>query len=119
VSLQSGQTARRGQQVVCTNPAALGRTTTASLVPYFVSSAATTGQPWVTYPNLYTAACTSRGGATWLQIDARPGGHRPVVAPTLGPTWGLHADDVNLALGNLVHDVAAAETTYHAHHRSS
>ena len=54
------------------------------------------------------------GGATWLQIDARPGDRRPVVAPTLGPTWGLHLDDVNLALGNLVDDVAAAEATYRA-----
>jgi hypothetical protein len=31
------------------------------------------------------------------------------VSATRGPTWGYHADDVNLALGNLVADVAAEE----------
>jgi hypothetical protein len=85
------------------------------LTPYFVSSAATTGQPWVTYPGLYTATCETSGGATWLQVDARAGDTRPVATPTLGPTWGLHIDDVNLALGNLVNDVRAEETTYAAH----
>ncbi len=116
VSLQSGQKSAHGQQVVCTNPAALGQTTAAPLTPYFVSSAATTGQPWVTYPGLYTATCESSGGATWLQIDARAGDTRPVVTPTLGPTWGLHVDDVNLALGNLVNDVRTEEMAYAAHH---
>lgn len=116
VSLQSDQKDAHGEQVACTNPAALGQTTAAPLTPYFVSSAVTTGQPWVTYPDLYTATCQSTGGATWLQIDARPGDTRPVVTPVLGPTWGLHLDDVNLALGNLVNDVKAQETAYSAHH---
>jgi len=70
----------------------------------------------VTYPDLYTGTCRSSGGATWLQIDASAGDTRPVVTPTLGPDWGLHADDVNLALGDLVNDVAAEETAYSAHH---
>jgi hypothetical protein len=116
VSLQSGQTASKGQQVLCTNPAALGSSAAAPLTPYFTSPAGSTGEPWVTYPGLYTATCESAGGATWLQVDARPGDSRPVVAPTLGPTWGLHEDDVNLALGDLVQDVAAQEATYSAHH---
>ena len=116
VSLQSGQKAVRGQQVVCTNPAALGVTAAAPLTPYFVSSASATGEPWVTYPGLYTGACESEGGASWLQVTARTGDSRPVVTPTLGPTWGLHLDDVNLALGNLVDDVVAEESAYSAHH---
>jgi hypothetical protein len=116
VSLQSGQEATRGQQVVCTNPSALGATGPEPLTPYFVASAGTTGEPWVTYPGLYTGACESSGRATWLQIDASAGDSRPVVTPTLGPNWGLHVDDVNLALGNLVNDVRAEETAYAAHH---
>ena len=119
VSLQSGQTARSGQQVLCTNPASLGGDSAAPLTPYFVSSAGATGEPWVTYPGLYTGTCESTGGASWLQVDARSGDSRPVVTATLGPTWGLHADDVNLALGNLVQDVAAQEAAYSAHHRAS
>lgn len=84
-----------------------------------MASASATGEPWVTYPDLYTGACESGGGATWLQVDAQPGDSRPVVTPTLGPTWGLHLDDANLALGNLVQDVAAQESAYSAHHPPS
>ena len=60
--------------------------------------------PWVTYPGLYTAQCKSRGGATWLQVSATAvkGDPRPTVSASLGPDWGYHLDDVNLALGNLV-----------------
>jgi len=115
VSLQSDQHAKAGQQVLCTNPAALGSGAPASLLPYFVSSAST-GEPWVTYPDLYTGRCESKGGATWLQITARAGDSRPIVTPTLGPTWGLHLDDVNLTLGNLVNDVLAEEAAYGAQH---
>ena len=67
-------------------------------------------------PRPLHGTCESAGGATWLQITARAGDTRPVVTPTLGPTWGLHLDDVNLALGNLVNDVAAEETAYSHHH---
>lgn len=35
---------------------------------------------------------------------------------TLGPTWGLHLDDINLPLGNLVDDVKTEENAYSAHH---
>jgi hypothetical protein len=118
VSLQSGQRAKRGQQVLCTNPAALGGKASASLTPYFVSLGKAGAEPWVTYPGLYTATCENKGGASWLQIKARSGDTRPVVKPALGPTWGLHADDVNLALGNLVNIVKSEETAYSAHHHA-
>jgi hypothetical protein len=119
VSLQSDQRSQSGQQVVCTNPAALGATDAASLTPYFPSSSRATGEPWVTYPGLYTGACESADGATWLQVTATAGDSRPVVTPSLGPTWGLHPDDVNLALGNLVDDVAAQEAAYSSQHKSA
>jgi hypothetical protein len=63
--------------------------------------------PWVTFPRLYQASCISRGGATWLQVTdiAKPGDVRPVVQDTLGPAWGLHEVDINIALGNLVSDL--------------
>jgi hypothetical protein len=118
VSLQSGQRTGRGQHVVCTNPGGLAGTGPVTLTPYFVSSASATGEPWVTYPGLYTGTCESRGGATWFQITSRAGDSRPVVTPTLGPTWGLHLDDVNLALGDLVNDVMAEESAYAHQHRS-
>jgi Protein of unknown function (DUF3089) len=115
VSLQSDQRAIAGQQVLCTNPADLGSDKPAALQPFFPKRK---GVPWVTYPGLYTAACKTQGGATWLQITAAPGDPRPVVSPTLGPTWGLHLEDVNLALGNLLADVTAEEASYSAQHKA-
>jgi hypothetical protein len=115
VSLQSGQTATTGQQVLCTNPADLAGGS-GPLDPYFpTASSPTPGvsvtTPFVEYPDLYTAQCESSGGATWLQVNAigAPGDTRPRVSAALGPTWGLHLDDVNLALGNLI-DIVGQET---------
>jgi hypothetical protein len=122
VSLQSGQTTRRGEQVACVNPAALGGGA-ADLDPYFLSVTQTSlrpsvSTPWVTYPDLYSARCVARGGATWLQVTdvAAASDSRPVVSEQLGPTWGYHAYDVNLALGNLLGDVAAQEAAWSATH---
>jgi hypothetical protein len=116
VSLQSGQTAKAGLQVGCVNPAAIGGGV-AALDPYFLTAESTppppiVTTPWVTYPGLYAASCRSAGGATWLQVDASDAAGRPLVSETLGPTWGYHRVDINLALGNLVDDVAAAESAY-------
>ena len=51
---------------------------------------------------------------SWLQVTttAAPGDPRPTVADSLGPAWGYHLQDVNLALGNLVADVASEEAAY-------
>jgi hypothetical protein len=109
-SLMSRQFAAAGQQVACVNPAALGGGT-ATLEPYFPRSS---GVPWVTYPGLYRASCESHDGVTWLQVsaDKAPGDRRPVVSAEYGAAWGLHVYDVNLALGNLVSDVAQLESAY-------
>ena len=120
VSLQSGQTATEGVRVACVNPAAIGGDS-AVLDPYFLEAQSTPPPPpitthWVTYPGLYSATCRSGGGATWLQVDTLAPAGRPVVTELLGPAWGYHLDDINLALGNLVQDVRAAEATYASNH---
>jgi hypothetical protein len=121
VSLLSGQPPGPSSlyQVLCVNPASLSSPTTPGLLdPRFPTRAAAVSSgsdpsgasklsatPWVTYPNLYSAQCEDRDGASWLQINdvAPPGDTRPAVnTSVLGPTWGLHLEDVNLALGNLV-----------------
>ncbi|HEV3265298.1 MAG TPA: DUF3089 domain-containing protein [Acidimicrobiales bacterium] len=111
VSLVSGQPPgpSRAFQVLCVNPTSLSSPATPGpLEPYFPTAAAGAAgnqpTPWVTYPNLYTAQCAYQDGASWLQVtDVAPAGDtRPVVSAVLGPTWGLHLVDVNLALGNLV-----------------
>jgi hypothetical protein len=113
VSLQSDQTRRRGLSVACTNPAALAGGT-APLTPFLIGTGAPVPSPWVTYPGLYRARCESKDGATWLEVTKAtgPGDTRPVVTEAAGPLWGYHADDLNLALGNLLTDVAAAEHTW-------
>jgi hypothetical protein len=114
VSARTGEGA--GLEVVCVNPAAPGGGTGA-LEPYRRTTpvpgpiGAITGPlpsaptPWVRYPRLYTAKCESANGATWLQITDVGGPTDQRVrfqSPVLGPTWGFHLADVNIALGNLV-----------------
>ena len=61
-----------------------------------------------------TATCESADGATWLQVTKTSGAsdRRPVVTEPAGPDWGYHDYDINLALGNLIADTAAAEKTW-------
>jgi hypothetical protein len=129
VSLQSGQTAKAGQQVACVNPAALSGGT-GDLRPYLLtdSQLGLTGHvltPWVTCPGLYSARCEHGGGATWLQVTSLAGtSHaRPVVnedkvgqTADTGPRWGYHAYEYGLVLGNLLHDVAGEEAAWEPRH---
>ncbi len=121
--LQSPATGAGDLQVLCTNPAALPGGT-GSLDPYFLNvSVGASGEsgagsaaptPWVAYPGRYTATCMSTGGATWLQVEPTPDppDGRPSVTEALGPRWGLHLVDVNLALGNLVRMVQDQSAAY-------
>ena len=118
-----GRTAVKGDQVLCTNPAALSGGS-GQLDPYFpthlvgitasIGALPSSTTPWVTYPDLFTGRCTTDGGATWLQVDdvRKPGDERPRLHDSLGPTWGLHLYDGNIALGNLVAIVGDEATTY-------
>jgi hypothetical protein len=118
VSLLSGQGGAGSQQVACVNPVTFSARS-GGLQPYFRrATAGSTGvrvvTPWVTFPGLYTAQCEQSSGASWLQVTATPaaGDPRPTVSATLGPAWGFHLDDVNLALGNLVTDVGLEEGAF-------
>jgi hypothetical protein len=115
VGPRADQQANGNLQVLCVNPASPSGGT-GSLQPYFATAQfpgiiglllpplPPVPTPWVAYPGLYTAHCESSGGATWLQVDTTniAGDQRPVASQTLGPAWGLHLYDVNIALGNLV-----------------
>jgi hypothetical protein len=103
---------------LCTNPAALGGGS-GSLDPYLVAASNSPGggpvaTPYVEYPGLYTATCQSAGGMTWLDVTPvkTPGDPRPLLTERLGPSWGLHADEVSLTLGNLLADITAEEAAY-------
>jgi pimeloyl-ACP methyl ester carboxylesterase len=117
--------APKGQEIVCTNPAALGGGS-GPVDPYFptkrlnsvISFDAQAGvsTAWVNYPDLFTAQCQNGGGASRLQITdiRKPGDNRPKLVDAIGPTWGLHVYDGNIALGNLVGIVQSEATAYAA-----
>jgi hypothetical protein len=122
-----GRTTVSGDQVLCTNPAALGGGA-AALDPIFPSApfapntlialgidALHLTQPhprteWASEPGAYRAQCSSAGGADVLQITAQHGAQ--TATPSPDPTWGLHLIDANVALGNLVSDVASQARAY-------
>ena len=119
VSLLSRQTSKVGQRVACVNPVTFSARP-GRLQPLFLRATSpvrghTVTTSWVAFPGLYKAQCKQDGGASWLQVTARPapGDPRPTVQATGGPVWGYHLADVNLALGNLVADVGTEEAAYH------
>jgi hypothetical protein len=119
VALQSGQTGTRGLEVACVNPAALSGRSWGSLDPYLPAKVPGP-TPWFAYPGLYRARCETAAGAAWLDVTKAPGASGPaVIKETLGPDWGYHAEDINLALGNLVRDVAAAEDAWARSHHTA
>jgi hypothetical protein len=115
VSLDSGQGARSGQQVACVNPVSFSSATgdLMPLMPTSIFNVRGVTTPWIAAPFDYTAQCVQSGGASWLQVTRvnSVGDQRPVIADE-GLMWGYHDYDVNLALGNLVLDVAYQEATH-------
>jgi hypothetical protein len=105
-----------GMVVLCVNPARLSPGVPGVLQPYFPRTGRGGGKvlAWATQPNLYSGRCMYQNGTSWLQVNAPivPGDPRPPVTQTLGPSWGLHLDDVNLFLGNLVAIVGAQSSAY-------
>jgi hypothetical protein len=109
-----------GKEVVCVNPTLLSQNGgTGPLLPYasttpfpgtlgFFQESPTGTTPWVASPGLYTARCHKENGASWLQVNpvGTPVDPPELVKEELGPQWGLHLYDVNIALGNLVKTVA-------------
>ncbi len=94
----------------CTNPAALAGGD-ATLHPYFrtddVGTAATgVTTPYVTFADAVTARCVERDGFSYLEVAVDPSAtvrdERSVSGSGLGPEWGLHLVDANIAMGDLV-----------------
>jgi len=112
VSLLNGNVRTKGLQVACVNPVEPGSSAAKLLHPYFPTALAKSGAstPWTSYPGHATAQCRTGAGATWLQITPTAAGREAAALLTerLGPLWGLHEVDVNLALGDLVADAAAS-----------
>jgi hypothetical protein len=115
-----------GYEVMCVNPTLLVQgahrgalLSYASTTPFpgplglfvQVPSAPT---PWVGAPRQYSARCRSGNGATWLQVTrlGPAGDPREPLLETLGPLWGTHLADANIALGNFVALVGSQSRAY-------
>ena len=112
-----GRSAVPGEQVLCTNPAALAGGA-ADVDPIFPSApfapntliavgikllGLTQPMPstvWTSEPGAYRAQCVSVGGANVLEISPQGGAQVPKPSPS--PIWGLHLLDANIELGNLL-----------------
>ncbi len=125
-----------GREVLCVNPtlAQQEKTSKGPLYPYVPTTTmkgeAESGQPapkastpWIAEPGLATAQCRRYDWATWLQVklasmstsvesERKADNELPVEEEYGGEDWGLHREDVNEALGNLVGTVEAEEKTY-------
>jgi hypothetical protein len=122
-----GRTTVKGDQVLCTNPAALAGGA-AKVDPIFPSQPFAPGtliatgiallkltQPmpstvWSAEPGAYRAHCASTNGANVLEIS--PLGGAQVPTPSPNPTWGLHLVDANIELGNLLSVVASEAAAF-------
>ena len=77
----------------------------------------TSSTPWIEFDGLYTARCVQSKQASVLLVTAS--GHAPQLSPAPDAAWGLHIDDPNLALGNLVAIVQSEGRAYAASHPPS
>ncbi len=119
------QVSHSSQHVLCVNPAAPAGGS-AAITPIFAGISPQGIVPygsfyvayhWVEFPGLYTARCVREGSRAWLLVTRRhrAGDHRPTVTEALGPSWGLHAADVNITLANLVSLVASQSRAWLKH----
>jgi DUF3089 family protein len=119
------------QQEVCTNPAALAGGTGTLVSAYRVqlptqevAGSTTDGileyypavsTPWIQLDDQYSASCVKSNGANVLIVTQIHDGSLLTAVPN--PAWGLHVDDPNLALGNLVDLVQSEAAAYISAHR--
>jgi hypothetical protein len=116
---------KSSQHVLCVNPAAPGGGSAAitPIFPWFLPEgivaplARSPGTFWLSLPGLYTARCMEQGTRSWLLVSrtGTPGDTRPTAEPILGPSMGLHAADVNIALGELI-GLVRTEAHAYSHH---
>jgi hypothetical protein len=126
LGLGSGAEGVEHPQVLCVNPALFYQNgSEGPLLPTYptrpfpgllglVTQTPKAPTPWVAYPDQYNAQCRDENGASWLQLNyvGPPGDVREQLKETLGPEWGTHLVDVNVALGNLVFDVRLQSFAY-------
>ncbi len=122
-----GHTGLAGQEVMCTNPAALGGGSAKldSIIPskpfapgtliaagiqlldFPIPQAST---PFVESHGAFSGRCTNDGKSNVLRVTSEAGTPVPKASPDA--TWGLHLIDANVALGDLVDLVKAQAAAF-------
>jgi hypothetical protein len=138
-----GRVAGDDMMSACTNPAALAGGSgelhsylNATGTPFLMASAPqpawaagkTIDTPWASAPGLLTGQCVNNELGSYLEITVHGNPSDPraddIVGDLLGPNqqpnaaWGLHLQDVNLTLGNLI-DIVAQQSKAYASKRGS
>jgi hypothetical protein len=113
-----GRVREEGQRALCVDPVALAGTDglADAVLPVKASLLGGTGAfegvttPFVSLPGALRTSCATNGAYTYLAVEqADPADPRPVgtmLEQRLGPTWGLHLYDANLAQDDLIALVA-------------
>ena len=109
-----GVTKTSGRGAACVDPAGLvGSADLDPEFPFRLAPATAIDTTFIEVPGIVKGRCVTRGGQTVLAIELADDPRAPAIARGLAtmaarrPTWGLHALDLNLALGDLVAIVAA------------
>jgi hypothetical protein len=76
----------------------------------------TVSTPWIEYDGGYTGTCIQTSDGYHVLIVHRTG-QVPALSATPDAAWGLHVDDPNLAMGNLV-DLVRSEASAYLSQRS-
>jgi hypothetical protein len=120
---------------VCNNPASLDGTEGRVISMYrtqlptqevagsttegiFGSRPPTSTTPWIEYDGFISARCVLKDGLNYLLVepDESDGPH---LTATPTPAWGLHVDDPNLEMGNLIQLVRSETGSYVDSHPSA
>jgi hypothetical protein len=114
-----GRVASPSEHVLCVNPAdpAGGSAPITPLLPAAEAMlltglvSARPATPWVALAGLFRASCTRNSAVSWLQVGVSPTAGRSratagallkTITGFLGPRWGLHVVDLNIALADLL-----------------
>lgn len=120
---------QRGDVELCTNPAALGGGTGRLVSMYRlllptqdvagslgfglgILDPPSVSTPWVEFAQDYAGRCVRGEDGTNVLIIGTTTRAAPTLAPVPDAAWGLHVDDPNLALGNLVDIVQLEARAY-------
>ena len=117
-------------ETLCTNPASLSgdggtldslyriqlptEDVAGSTTEGIFGSPLTAPTPWIEFDGQYSARCVQSNGASVLMVTAHD--HAPALTAAPSAAWGLHLDDPNVALGNLVTLVQSEAGAYVAAH---